>query len=110
MKLPIELIEEISFYFTFVKIFELFPKLARYVFDKEKHTWKWAASNGYLEIIKWLYYNDKCYPEYVRGLALQNGHLEILKWLEFKVVLVFIPRYGYNPYMDPGMDGHDLYL
>ena len=42
----------------------------------------WAASNGHLEIVRWLSENrtEGC-TRYAMSRAAENGHLEIVKWL-----------------------------
>ena len=81
MRLPIELVEEIVLFTGFVKVVEIFPKIAHYVYRK-KYNLKWAVINGDLEIVKWLYHNRKegCTTD-VMIWAVEYGHLEILKWL-----------------------------
>lgn len=57
-------------------------RIAKKLFLPEIHTWFWAASNGNLEVIKWLHINEiKGYRDTVISFAARNGHLDIVKWL-----------------------------
>jgi len=43
----------------------------------------WAAHNGYLEVIKWLHENKmRRDMDHAFVLAASNGHLEVIKWLQ----------------------------
>ena len=59
MKLPIEIKQEIILYIEFNKVVKLFPRIAKYIYNKEIHTWNWAVENGHVDVIKWLHINNK---------------------------------------------------
>ena len=42
----------------------------------------WAASNGYLDVVKWLHENrtEGC-TTHAMDLAADNGQLDVIKWL-----------------------------
>jgi Tfp pilus assembly pilus retraction ATPase PilT len=58
-----------------------FPKRFK-KFNKEKHTYDWAAKNGHLAVVKWLHENkiEGC-SKRTMDLAAENGRLKIVKWL-----------------------------
>jgi hypothetical protein len=51
-------------------------------FDSRIHTWKWAAVNGYLQVIEFLHKNriEGCTKD-VMNMAAINGHLDVIQWL-----------------------------
>lgn len=84
IKLPTEIFDEIL-----VKAidFEQAITLKRYyvanrIYNPDIHNWYYAALNGNLEIVKFIY--EKCKghcSKYIMDWAAEFGHLEILKWL-----------------------------
>ena len=84
--IPTELIDKIYMYMPFEKVVSLSKFVSLKLYNKTVHTWKWAAENGHLEVVKWLHENKKdctisqCSP-YAMDLAAGNGHLEVVKWL-----------------------------
>lgn len=100
-KLPHELIDKIILYTDLETCLKAFKWKNEYIikkiYDKKIHTLIWAAGNGHLETLKWLY-NVKGLrlPPHVpsrfslvidntrvdvMNVAAANGHLEVLKWL-----------------------------
>lgn len=84
MKLPLELIQEITLYLKFLSVLKLFPKLAHLVYNK-KYTWNWCATHGRLDIIYLLHKNN--IKDDTLDLAMTaaacGGHLEVLKFLHY---------------------------
>lgn len=51
-------------------------------YDKEKHTWEWAAKNMDLEVIEW--FRDNIEEEHCEKIweeAAEDGNLKLIKWL-----------------------------
>jgi len=86
MSLPNELILEIYTFIPFEQVLRdplpILKKIYKNLYDKEVHTWNWAAKNGHLEVIKFLHENTSqgC-TKYAIDYAACNGHLEVVKFL-----------------------------
>lgn len=51
-------------------------------FDKDQHTWVWAAGQGFLDVIIWFHENNIEGCDYgAMDLAAANGHLDIIEFL-----------------------------
>ena len=81
MQLPTELVEEIYCSLPFEKVILISDYAANKIYDHKSHSCDWAAENGHLEVIKWLYKNCKEFRGHNHVfLAAKNGHLEVIKW------------------------------
>jgi hypothetical protein len=51
-------------------------------YNPNLHTWDWAATYGYLDVIKWLHKNGiKGCSSSTMDYAAEHGYLDIVKWL-----------------------------
>lgn len=86
--LPNDIILEIYSNLSFEQVirdtttFPILKKLHKIMYDKNRHTWNWAALYGHLDVIKWL--NSKriegC-TTVAMDRAARFGHIDILKFL-----------------------------
>ena len=60
----------------------LFSLDAFYPLKDPYQTWNYAASNGHLDVVKWLHeYTKEGCTHLAMDRASENGHLEVVKWL-----------------------------
>jgi len=83
-ELILEIYEHIEFeeIFKHLEVFDVLNCVTNKKYNKEIHTWNWAAKNGHLEVVKWLHENRKeGSTTKAMDFAAEYGHLEILKFL-----------------------------
>ena len=60
---------------------DLLPPLSKETRQQARYFCGLAASNGYLNLIKWARTNGCPWSEYTSARAARGGHLEVLQWL-----------------------------
>src|SRR6478672_12905301 len=67
---------------SFEKVVGIDYVVDKKLYNKDIHTYDWAAENGHLEVLKWLCQNKiKGYTKYIINTAAFYGHIKIVKWL-----------------------------
>jgi len=89
MNVPLEIYDRIIGFTDFLTSIKLHHRrAAAQLYDEEIHSWYWAASEGHLDVLKWLHKNNKDQELSswenscdVFSAALESGNLKVVKWL-----------------------------
>ena len=80
--LPLEICEDIFIYLPFEKVVYLSERIAKKLYNRNKHTIKWVVQNNYIGCLKWLYKRDHYFCiSYAMFICIEYGKLEMLQWL-----------------------------
>lgn len=80
--LPVELVESILIYLPYETT--ILVHIGHYIkqYNSNEEIWKWAAMNGHLDVILYLYENHiEGYTKFTMSSAAYKGHFSIIKYL-----------------------------